>query len=521
MNYLKLEAKVLNWYTKIPQAVKKSVVLSFLIINFAFLFHSINFMFGDHDWLYVRGATFWKEGSFEGRPLHFALQGVFFNGQILPILNNILSFFALSLSGVMLARYWKIPASTLGYTLFSVFIAVLPYTLVWLYYAKDALINLCLPLIAINALVVSELATTKKKIYLHLLSQFLFVFAFSSYMAIISYIGICFVGKIVFTYVYEDKNFISIIKQNIYSVLDVFIAALIFVVILKIVPPTSDYNTSLISFDYVLPKLRDTLVAMVAQFAITLPFMDVKFKILLLVLSFVGFILMLYKCGYNKFLPLVCLSFLILFISKFTYFISEQRGQILMQMEEFADVPRLDFYSLPYLYAFFITPIFFLPKQKIKKFLISVLIIITFMSTVRVMYAQKVWKFGFDAEMKAHERIVSRLEQMPEFDSNRNYRLLQIGTLSLRKNYYTKSTNEKVSLDLLETSFTPQYMAQIVYNFYYPKDIFYTSVGVNQLSSRGLEYIKYKAKPWPSQEAIFIDGDIIIIVLDDSIYKYR
>ena len=162
-------------------------MLSFLIINFAFLFHSINFMFGDHDWLYVRGATFWKEGSFEGRPLHFALQGVFFNGQILPILNNILSFFALSLSGVMLARYWKIPASTLGYTLFSVFIAVLPYTLVWLYYAKDALINLCLPLIAINALVVSELATTKKKIYLHLLSQFLFVFAFSSYMAIISY----------------------------------------------------------------------------------------------------------------------------------------------------------------------------------------------------------------------------------------------------------------------------------------------------------------------------------------------
>ena len=192
-----------------------------------------------------------------------------------------------------------------------------------------------------------------------------------------------------------------------------------------------------------------------------------------------------------------------------------------MQMEDFAYGPRLDFSSLPYLYAFFITPILFLPKQKSKKILVSILIIITFMSIVRVMYAQKVWKFGFDAEMKAHERIVSRLEQMPEFDSNRKYRLLQIGTLSLRKNYYTKGVNEKVSLDLLETSFTPQYMSQIVYNFYYPKDIFYTSVGVKQLSPRGVEYVKYQAKPWPSQESIFIDGDIIIIVLDDSIYKYR
>ena len=316
MNYLKLEAKILDWYKKIPQGIKKSVVISFLIINFAFLFHSINFMFGDHDWLYVRGGTFWKEGSFEGRPLHFVLQGVFFNGQILPILNNIISFFALSLSGIMLAKYWKIPVSTLNYTLFTVLIAVLPYTLVWLYYAKDALINLCLPLIAISALVISEKASINKNIYLHMLSQLLFVFAFSSYMAIISYIGICFVGKVIFAYIYEDKSFVSIVKQHIYSVLDVFIATLIFVVILKIIPPTSEYNTNLISMDYVLPKLKDTLVAMVAQFVITLPFMDIKFKILLLVLSFVGFVIMLCKGGSDKFLPIICLSFVILFISK-------------------------------------------------------------------------------------------------------------------------------------------------------------------------------------------------------------
>ena len=39
------------------------------------------------------------------------------------------------------------------------------------------------------------------------------------------------------------------------------------------------------------------------------------------------------------------------------------------------------------------------------------------------------------------------------FYPNRQYRLLQIGSLSLRENYYKKDIREIVSLDLLETSF--------------------------------------------------------------------
>jgi len=520
MTYLEQEAKFLSWYKKIPQEIKKSVLISFLIINFAFLFHSINFMFGDHDWLFVRGATEWKEGTFEGRPFHFVLQSILFNGQILPLLNNVFSFFALSLSGIILAKYWKIPVSTINYTLFSVFIAVLPYTLVWLYYAKDALINLSLPLIAISALYISDIATKKKNMYLHIIAQILLLFSFASYMAIVNYIGICFIGSIILSYVFDDNDILSIVKQKIYSVLDIIIALIGFIIILKIFPPTSSYNTSLISLDYVMPKLRETIIAMFNQFIVPLPFMELKYKLLLLMISLIGFA-NLFKSRLNKAPCVIILVLLALFVSKFSFFISEQRGQVLTRMEDFAFVPRLDFYSLPYLYALFISPILFLPKSKIKKICISLLIISVFLSLVRVMYAQRVWKLGFDAEMKAHERIVSRLESMPNFDINKKYRILQIGTLSLRKNYYPKEKGEKVSLDLLETSFTPQYMSQIVYNFYYPKDIFYASSSIKDLSLQGINFIKHRAKPWPSQDSIYIDGDIIIIVLDDSIYKYR
>ena len=387
MNYLKLENKILDWYKKIPSEIKKSVVYSFIIINFAFLFHSVNFMFGDHDWLYVRGASKWNEGAFEGRPFHFILQNLLFNGQVLPILNNFISFLALSLSGVILAKYWKIPVSTLNYTLFSSFVAVLPYTLVWLYYAKDTLINLSLPFIAILALYISDIAQTIKKKYLRIISIALLVFAFSSYIAIINYIGICFLGSIMLSYAFENKGMYSIIKQKIYTALDVVVSLVIFVLLLKIFPPASGYNTNLISLDFIFTKLKDTLVVMISQFVVTLPFMEYKYKWMLLISSVIGFVILLKKGGFSKVSPQILLFLLVLFVSKFTYFISDQRGELLTQMEDFAFVPRLDFYSLPYVYALCLSPIFFLKKSTLKKSLIVLLVLIIFMSIVRVMNA--------------------------------------------------------------------------------------------------------------------------------------
>ena len=174
MNYFVIEQKLINWYKNIPTELKKSLLYSFLLINLAFLFHTINFMFGDHDWNYVKQATSWKEGAFEGRPLHFVLQSVLFSGQILPILNNLFSFFAMSLSSIMLARYLKIPLTTFNYTLFATFIGVMPYTLVWLFYAKDALINLTIPLIIMSSLWLSQMTSDNviKRFLLYTISIF-------------------------------------------------------------------------------------------------------------------------------------------------------------------------------------------------------------------------------------------------------------------------------------------------------------------------------------------------------------
>ena len=511
MEYLQSEKKVFSWIKELNPIYKKAFWISLILINLTFLFHTVNFMFGDHDWNYVRSANYWSEGSFEGRPLHFVLQSLFFGGHVLPVLNNLLSLMAMVLSGLLLAHYWRIPKTVFNYTVFTVFIAVLPLTLVWLFYAKDTLINLSLPLIAIGALLFADRKISLQNIIYHILAIVLFYFAFASYVAVINLMAVCLLGNILISILQQTK-IIEIIKNKLPVFLDILIAIILFKITLVLSPISSDYNTDMIPLTMLPQKLEQTLYVMFSQLIMPIPFMEYKYKMLLLILCGYG-VIFASKVNIKRIPLTVFLVLCILFASKLAFFIANEEGKILAEMENFAYVPRLDFYGLAYVYALGLALVLSFTKKTWYKVGVILAVVLTFMSIVRDVYAQKVWKLGFDAEMKAHERIVGRLEQMPNFDAKRKYRLLQIGSLSLRKNYYHKASHEQVSLDLLETSFTPKFLSHIVYNFYYPEDIFYGNASINNLSATGREYLKTKAKAWPSKESIYIDNDTIVIIL--------
>lgn len=508
-----------NKFLKLKEAFlmyKNAFLWAFVLINLAFLFHTANFMFGDHDWNYIRMPNYWSEGAFEGRPLHFVLQSVLFGGEVLPVLNNLFSFAALSISGILLARYWQVPFSTFNYALFATFAAVLPYTMVWLFYAKDTLINLSLPLIGVTALLLAEVSVEHKKPLWHLGAVALFYFAFASYAAMINFFGVCALGGILTSYLIKKEPLWNIIKKNLPLIADIIIALVLFKLTISFLPLTSDYNTGTIPPEYLAEKLKQTLRAMFAQFITPLPFMEQKFKLLLALLFITGALAAFFRGGVSRIPAALVLLLALLFSSKFAFFIADERGKILAEMENFAFVPRLDFYGLAYVYALGLAWVLSALENKAKKAGIILAVIITFMAIVRDVYAQKVWKFGFDAEMKAHERIVSRLESRPDFYPARKYRLLQIGSLALRENYYLKTQNEETSLDLLSTSFTPEFMSRIVYNFYYPEDIFYDNASAEALSPAGKTWLITKARPWPLADSIYIDGDIVIIVLTET-----
>ena len=145
-----------KFYNNIPNIYRKSFWIAFGLINVAFLFHTINFMWGGDDWGAIRRATELQDGLNEGRFSAYWLQALLFNGKILPVINNLWAFAGLAFAGVLLSHYWNLPKKTSTYVIVTLFFAVSPYTLGWLYFAKNTLGNLWLPAFILSALVLSE-----------------------------------------------------------------------------------------------------------------------------------------------------------------------------------------------------------------------------------------------------------------------------------------------------------------------------------------------------------------------------
>lgn len=85
--------KLLQKFRLYPDTLDgKAVLISFLIINFAFLFHTLNFMWGNHDVKFIKEELLFSSGLFEGRFTQFIPYRLLTGGQILPLLNNLLGF---------------------------------------------------------------------------------------------------------------------------------------------------------------------------------------------------------------------------------------------------------------------------------------------------------------------------------------------------------------------------------------------------------------------------------------------
>lgn len=138
------------------------------------------------------------------------------------------------------------------------------------------------------------------------------------------------------------------------------------------------------------------------------------------------------------------------------------------------------------------------------------------MSFVRIAYALKVWKFGFDAELKLSERIITRLEKMPNFNIEKKYNLLQIGSIPMRSRYYVNKNNDQNN-ELLNYPYYEPKNSYSAFNFFYQTDFLKknSSLLVAAKSEEITDYILNIAKPWPNKDSIFISGDYIIIVLND------
>lgn len=501
-------------YKSVPKVYRKSFWFLFGFINLAFLFHTINFMWGNEDWAAVRSAVNPGEGVARGAFSLYWWQELLFDGKILPVINNLVAFAGLSLAGVLLAVYWNLPKKVLPIVICGLLFAVTPYTLAVLYFAKISLGVCLLPAMVLVALLLAEKKGEDNLFtYLYnIISVLLLLWALGTYMPVINLIAILLLGKVLLKTVVGNLGFyvsFQSVKQGIAN----FTAALmiywlIWLVLFEIgrITPRELSWTLLSEPLFRLPKV--CWYALV-QFALPLPFMELGYKILYLAAAVLALFVLIYKA------PTFKASLRGLLLVPFLLLASVLALAFLYHPAE--HVAQMTFFGLPFLFALLFVMLIRLGGGVIYRVTYVVAILLIFMNFVRVAYAEKVWKFGWDAETKLAERIITRLEKMPEFDINRQYKLLQIGEKSLRAKYYLKDKYEVDNGALLGRAYYASGKAKDAYNFFYQTDFLSEDAKADALNEPVIrDFLLNKAQAWPAQNSLLIYGSYIVLILDEA-----
>ena len=502
--------KILQKFSLYPDKTDiKSLVLSFLIINFAFLYHTLNFMWGNHDVVFIKEKLHLSSGLFEGRFTQFIPHWLLTDGQILPIINNFLGFAFLTLGLWLLAKYWNIPKKISLYTIFITFFATLPYTLSWMYFTFITISCLLWVMVAILGLYLSQYITTSShKLFLTVISVLCFYVTLGGYPPIINTFFVCLSAKITFDYLFENNSLKKIFKTHLYTLGNIIIAAILFKLTLHLIEHNNVYNLQSVALSDMPQKFLETIFISLKQFTLSLPFMEAPYKMILLIMvifAFVGAIIKAPNLGKK--------ALTILFILGTVWFASLTTFLVVPHTEY---VARIDFYGLAFVYTFALALLLKFKTPLAKSLsLIFVLIIIPF-NILNDYRALKIWKQGFDAEMQILDNVTERIENSPKFNPDNLYRVYQAGDISLRPSYYKKdyAQPEVFSLDL---PYFAMWQTAPLLEFFSPFKYadHNTPLLLSDITPDVKDFIKHKARPWPHRNAVYVDENIIIIILSE------
>lgn len=478
----------------------------------------INFLWGNHDWQWIKEYTPLLSGVFEGRFSQFILPTILLEGNILPILSLACGLAFYTISAILLFKMWNIPNTKIFYIVLGLNLVTSPYTISWLYFAFITLSCLSWPFF----IIFSFWLLRQKTSYCNIILSIIFLtLSLGGYPPVINLIF-----TLLFTFLLTDlttkKNSLQTIIRNytLYASI-IFCSIIIFLTIQTILKKyglqQATYNTASITLSGLTNKINLILKAISEQFIITTSFITNFYKYTWLGITLYA-IFVLYRQTPKKLIYqfLFFASLLGLFCAPLITLIVAENS-IYVQYE-----PRIDFFGLLYIYIFSAS-ILLKSQRLIHKnlaiFLLTTLIFYNFHTTS---YASKVWKQGFSAEAKLSERIISRIENNKIFSPQNKYTFVQGGTLDFRSKYYLADTATKIDSYTLIAPYIPWHLPSKAYKFYQPTDFFgndfdifwsYVNPSYINITPELAEYLATNATPWPQENAIHIDNTSIILTL--------
>lgn len=471
---------------------KQIFLIVFCALNLVFAFYEATFFIGNHDWDWVKGTTqvlSLNTGLFEGRYAKFILNVMLFGGQILPLLNTMVAFALLSLGSVLLVKYWKVK-ETAAQIIIALMPVVAPFILGWLYFPINILGNFAAVALVTGGLILAE----KRSPAAIGAAIFCFLLALGVYPSVMEMMLICWCVRWLL-------NPPSKTTELFPSAIIILAAIAIFKLILVILTHleliyAGHYNMQTVGLTTLISRVPEMLYLAGTQLIDTVPFFPRTFKL-------IGILLIIAAVIKNARRPqAICFWLIALGATVLSAFLTAVP-------EEVAYMPRVNFYSINFLYAGAAAVLLSAEKLKTRNLGLALSVLYLFISINQDLYAQKVWQFGKEAEEKLVERLTSRIE---EGGQNRPLTPVIAGELSLRPRYYVESY-EHTSPYVLNMPFIIRHIPSGMFNFYAATPLFWGSSQISEITPELYAFLKNAGEPYPSAKGLYIDGNYAIMLL--------
>ena len=506
-----------NWWKNLSPVSKKSFIWIFSIVNLVFLWHTITFFFGNHDWGQIKHGVNIAWSLWDGRWGAGIIQQIT-GGDILPVWNNLFCFSGFTLAVIFLAKYWDLPKNTFIYTIFGLFIILMPYTSPWLQYVRSEthFWNVFLIVIALTI-------SSYKRLYPCILAFLCLFFCLGCYAAMLPAIFIIFFGRCVLDVWFDNKDFKQLIKDRWQTALVAILAVIAFFVTwslmkkFQIIMPldtvdTVDLSSLLVNFKHIGIGIKDTFLSSIA-------YIPTSLKILFGLAIPMVIVLMSKKSKKNNLLLIILFSLIILLTQTVD----------MLSNSDYSNILRIDFWTMPYVYALLWT-ILLRTGKCWENLAILFMCAAIYCSGLQCIRDQKVKYFDKQRDIKIYEDVITRIKANEAFNPSKEYNVVIIG--ETEKNDISTTFdkyNSKVEWNNIWVPFIERWNAKEYFDFY-EKESYVNKVYADytypltddELLKLNLDYLLNNAAPYPNKNSISIDeNNIYIIFTQDELDKLR
>ena len=527
---------VFKVYSNIDVTYRRAFWVIFSVLCFVFGFHTIQFMWGNHDWEMCARLQNWGEYTWIGRYALTSFKKIFLNSIYLPIINDVVTFLFLSLNAVLLCVYWKLPKRIAYLVLCGLILTVQPFTLALMWFVHMIPETFVGASFALTALIISEKtafgqASLMRKVGFTILSILLINLSLAMYPVLLNIITVAFVGRLLVQSFEWDGSWEeckSHFAPFAVSVLNIVLGVLSYKVMLTwVFQPAEFYNTQTLSLD----RLPERLLILLKQsfhqlYEYNYPFIS---QAVLWVFLCFTILVALYICLTGNFKQKIVRLIL---LGGALY--ATQTAMIIANTHMIA--ARVELFGLV-VFETLMAVLIFTKLKKIHNLTVIVTTGVIWVSVINDLDCLRVWKLGFDAEKMLWNRVLARMEEQTGFNAYKKYKIIQVGLpISMRPRFYEKSLPSVPFHDwgfsLLTASYDfPAPGRFCSYEFYYP-----TAFRDGERFHPDIKNTRYKAQlkrlweagvldracAWPHKNGIIVWKDIILFITDAVLLeKYK